>query len=535
MSFSPSNFFHYLGIRKFLCACLVSLLALSSSAQESYEFATNALGLNVQELQNAMNAGRFSAQELSNAYIAHIAQLNPTLNAVLEINPDALSIARMLDEERSQGKVRSALHGIPVLLKDNIDTADNMHTSAGSLALLSAPKPSQDAFLVRQLREAGAVILGKTNLSEWANFRSTNASSGWSARGGQTHNPYDQTLTPCGSSSGSAVAVAVNLAPLSIGTETNGSIICPAAHNSIVGLKPSLGLVSRAGIIPIAHSQDTAGPMGRNVIDVAILLNALVAHDPSDDITDNPQARTPIDYTQSLDRESLQGKRIGVMRQFFGHNANLDALMQMQLQVLTQAGAVLIDVDIRPAEAFNAAQLQVLLYEFKNDINKYLLARGGPINSLENLIQFNRAHAETEMPNFGQELFLLAQLKGEITEADYLNALRLSKTYSQASLDTLMQEHTLDAFVAPSNSAGWAIAATGDKSTNYISSSSLAAAAGYPSITVPAGYDGIKPIGISFMGGNFSEPTLLSIAYAFEQITRARKVPALTQVNRARY
>lgn len=515
-------------IRARLCACLLLLTPWLSEASDVDAQLAVATGLNAQALQIALTEQKFSSQELTNAYLARIAQLNPALNAVLEINPDAIEIARALDAERSDGKLRSALHGIPVLLKDNIDTADKMHTSAGSLALLEAPTPSRDAFLVTQLREAGAIILGKTNLSEWANFRSTGASSGWSARGGQTHNPYGTDLTPCGSSSGSAVAVAANLAPLSIGTETNGSIICPAAHNSIVGLKPSLGLISRSGIIPIAHSQDTAGPMGRTVFDVATLLNALVARDQTDDITNNRWTRTRVDYTQALSADALQGKRIGVMRQHFGRNANLDAIMETQLDTLRRGGAQLIDIEIRPPAAFNAAQFQVLLFEFKNDINNYLFDRGGDIRSLEDLIMFNSANADTELAYFGQELFELAQAKGDLGQSEYLSALGLSKAYSQSSIDTLMSQLSLDAFVAPSNSAGWTIDMKGDNSEGYVSSSSLAAAAGYPSITVAAGFDGQSPIGISFIGNNFSEPNLLAIAYAFEQLSQARISPLLS-------
>jgi amidase len=513
---------------RMLCALALSLfLCACHSTKESRVQQALREGWDVAALQAAMRDGVFTAVELSGAYVARIRQFNPQLNAILEINPDAISIAQALDGERAAGIERSALHGIPIVLKDNIDTADQMHTSAGSLALLDAPTPERDAFLVTQLREAGAVILGKTNLSEWANFRSTSSSSGWSARGGQTQNPYVATLTPCGSSAGSAVAIAAALAPLAIGTETSGSIVCPSAHNSVVGLKPSLGLISRSGIIPIAHSQDTAGPMARSVADLALLLNALVGKDPSDDITTNRQTRTPLDYTQALDLNALKGKRIGVMRQFFELDPDLDALLDRQLEILKNAGAVLIDVEIRPPAAFHIAQLELLLYEFKNDINNYLYERKGTLQSLTELIEFNRQNADTEMASFGQELFEQANAKGDLGQAEYLSALGLSKAYSQSSIDSLVEELKLDAFVAPTNSSGWAINPEGDQYGNYVSSASLAAAAGYPNITVPAGYIGKNPIGISFSGTLFSEATLIGIAFAFEQLSLARVAPEL--------
>lgn len=503
----------------FLCACHgTSESQVQKAIREDWDVAT---------LQAAMREGIFTSVELSEAYIERIQKFNPQLNAVLEINPDAISIAQARDDERAAGIVRSTLHGIPILLKDNIDTADLMHTSAGSLALLDAPTPERDAFLVSKLREAGAVILGKTNLSEWANFRSTSSSSGWSARGGQTLNPYDVTRTPCGSSSGSAVAVAAGFTPLAIGTETSGSIVCPAAHNSVVGLKPSLGLISRSGIIPIAHSQDTAGPMARSVTDLALLLNALVGNDATDDITTNRHTRTPLDYTQALALNALEGKRIGVMKQFFGLDPDLDSLLGRQLEILINAGAVLIDVEIHPPAAFSAAQLQVLLYEFKNDINNYLYERQGALQSLTDLIEFNRQNADTEMANFGQEFFELADEKGDLGEAEYLSALGLSKAYSQTSIDSLVEELDLDAFVAPTNSSGWTINLAGDEYGNYVSSASLAAAAGYPNITVPVGYIDNNPIGISFSGTQFSEATLIGIAFAFEQLSLARVAPVL--------
>jgi len=481
----------------------------------------------VTALQSAMAAGTLSAVAITEHYLARIALLDPALRSVLEVNPDALTIAAALDAERQAGQVRSPQHGIPELLKDNLDTADQMHTTAGSLALLDAPVPASDAFLVRRLREAGAVILGKTNMSEWANFRSTNSSSGWSSRGGQTLNPYDLSRTPCGSSSGSAVALAADFAVLAVGTETDGSIVCPASHNSIVGIKPSLGLISRVGIIPIAHSQDTAGPMARTVRDAVLLLNALVAEDVQDEITTNLRTRTPLDYTAFLRADGLSGKRIGVMRQTFGRDAALDAMMETQLQLLRDEGAEVFDIAINPARSFGPSETRVLLFEFKNDLENYLYERGTAQQSLADLIAFNAANAATVMPHFGQELFLQAQETTGLGNADYLSALGYTKAYSQSSLNAVIQDLELDALVAPTNSIGWPVDPTGDKTQGYVSSASLSAVSGYPNITVPAGYLQGFPIGLSFMGRQYSEPSLIAIAYAYEQATQARQAPTL--------
>lgn len=510
---------------------LFSILLTFSACQSGNDTETNnALEeVDIAGLQAAMNSGELTAVALVTHYQQRIAALDPQLHAIIELNPEALDIAQARDAERAAGQIRSPLHGIPVLLKDNIDTADQMHTTAGSIALLDAPTPARDAFLVQRLRDAGAVILGKTNMSEWANFRSTEASSGWSARGGQTRNPYDLERSPCGSSSGSAVAVAANLAVLAIGTETDGSILCPAAHNSVVGMKPSLGLISRVGIIPIAHSQDTAGPMARSVRDAALLLNALVAADPEDDITTNPHARNPVDYTLALQADGLRGKRIGVMRQDFGKDAALDALMEQQLTILRNAGAELMDMGIRSRSSFNAAETEVLLFEFKNDLNNYLYERGGPMQDLADLIRFNEENAAIELADFGQELFLLAQEKGNLGDGEYLSALGMSKALSQTNINSALQQMELDALVAPTNSVGWLVNPAGDNTEGYISNSSLAAVAGYPSITVPAGYIDGFPIGISFISGEFSEPLLLGMAYAYEQLSQARKPPILQQ------
>lgn len=478
-------------------------------------------------LQDAMASGALSAVQITQHYLDRIETLNPQLRAIIEVNPDALSIAASLDAERANGEVRSPLHGIPVMLKDNIDTADKMHTTAGSFALLNAPTPASDAFVAAQLRASGAILLAKTNLSEWANFRSSSASSGWSGRGGQTRNPYDLNLTPCGSSSGSAVAVAANLTVLAVGTETDGSVVCPSSHTSIVGLKPTLGMVSRSGIIPIAHSQDTAGPMARSVTDLALLLNAMVGADAADDITTNMRTREPLDYTAFLRPGALSGKRIGVQRQLFGNDAALDELMEKQLTILREAGAVLVDFEIKSRSGFGDAETTVLLYEFKNDVNNYLYQRGGEMQSLADLIAYNEENAEQEMPDFAQELFLQAQQTTGLGASEYIEALGFSKAYSQSSINNLVQELDLHAILAPSNTVGWPVDPTGDKTENYIGSSSLAAVSGFPNITVPAGYIDGFPIGISFMGPAFSEPTLIGIAYDYEQITQARKPPSL--------
>ena len=479
----------------------------------------------VAQLQAALRAGEVTARALVEIYRGRIEALDGQLKSVVELNPDALSIAEQLDAERTQGRVRSALHGIPVLLKDNIDTADGMKTTAGSLALLDAPPPERDAFLVRQLRAAGAVVLGKTNLSEWANFRSATSSSGWSARGGQTRNPYLLDRSPCGSSSGSGAAVAANLAALTVGTETDGSIVCPSAACGIVGLKPTRGLVSRGGIIPIAHSQDTAGPMARCVADAVALLEAMAGADPDDAATtDAPRTRN---YAQFLDKDGLRGARLGVMRQYFGRNARLDKLMEGCLQTLRAGGAELVDVHLPELHSFGDDETQVLLYEFKDGLNRYLSRRGGPNNSLDKIIEFNRQHAATEMPYFAQELLIKSQAKGDLSEREYQLALLRSQFLAQdKGIDAALNQHDLDALVAPSNAPVWMIDwINGDSPAHYVSSSSLAAVAGYPNITVPAGFLSELPIGISFMGRAFSEPTIVRLAYAWEQATKARQAP----------
>lgn len=477
------------------------------------------------ELQDAMKSGKMSSREITQKYLDRIAAIDKKLNSVIEVNPDALQIADAMDKERKAGKVRSQMHGIPILIKDNIDTADKMKTTAGSLALVDAPTPQQDAFLVQKLREAGAVIIGKTNLSEWANFRSTKSSSGWSGRGGQTHNPYILDRNPCGSSAGTGAAIAANLAATGIGTETDGSIICPSATCGIVGLKPTLGLVSRAGVIPIAHSQDTAGPMTRSVADAAILLGVLIGNDQNDAIT-SQATNGKKDYTSFLQKDGLKGARIGVARAIFGRNSKIDAVVEPHLKVLQAGGATLVDIEFTSSGKFGDAEYEVLLYEFKEDLNKYLAARGGQYKTLADLIKFNDARRDKEMPYFGQEIFLQAQEKGDLNERAYRLALLQSKIYTQEQgIDAVMGNNKLDAIVAPSGGVAWMTDLVNGDCGVFEGITSFAAVAGYPSITVPAGYVQELPVGITFVGRAFTEHILIKLAYAFEQATKARKPP----------
>lgn len=480
----------------------------------------------VAELQNQMSAGKLSAKKLAEKYLERIKSVDAKINSVIEINPDALKIAEESDRERKAGKIRGALHGIPVLIKDNIDTADRLKTTAGSFALLDAPPP-RDAFLVRRLRNAGAVILGKTNLSEWANFRSSDSISGWSGRGGQTRNPYILDRNPCGSSSGTGGAIAANLAAVGVGTETDGSIVCPSSICGIVGFKPTIGLVSRSGVIPIAHSQDTAGPMTRTVSDAAILLSVLSAADAKDSATLQNARKAEKDYTKFLQKDGLKDARIGVARDFFGKNAEVDKILEKALSAMKSAGANLIDVKFPTLSKFGDAEYQVLLYEFKTDLEKYLSERGAKYKTLADLIKFNEENAAREMPYFKQEIFEQAAKKGDLNSREYRLALEKCRLLTQKQgIDAIMDAAELDAVFAPSNAPTWLIDfVNGDCGSNYISSSSLPAVAGYPNITVPAGFLKELPIGISFFGRAFSEPTLLKIAYAFEQMTKARQPP----------
>jgi amidase len=481
-------------------------------------------------LQEQMKSGKLTAVQLTSAYLQRIAEVDragPGLNAVIELNPDALTIAQQLDAERQAGKVRGPLHGIPVLIKDNIATADKMQTTAGSLALVGA-KPPHDAAVVVQLRAAGAVILGKTNLSEWANFRGEKSVSGWSGRGGQTRNPYALDRSPSGSSSGSAVAVTANLCVVAVGTETDGSIVSPASANGLVGVKPTVGLVSRTGIIPISASQDTAGPMARTVRDAVLLLEALAAVDPKDSATQMRPAGLATDFNAQLKTGGLMGARLGIVRGPFGLDARLNPLLESAIAKLRTAGAEVVDLGEFPD--FNKAgdaELEVLLYEFKNGLNAYLatLESGWPVKSLADAIAFNQTHAAQELAFFGQELMLRAQAKGPLTEQAYLDARATSLKFTRAEgIDALLAKHKLDALVSLTAGPAWMVdRINGDAYTG--GSSSPAAVAGYPSVTVPTGeYHGL-PIGLLFYGAAWAEAKLLSLAADFEAVSQVRREP----------
>jgi amidase len=486
--------------------------------------------LTVGELQAGMASAKYTAHSLAEKYLERIDEIDkhgPGINSVIELNPEALSIASDLDKERKAKGPRSPLHGIPVLIKDNIDTHDRMTTTAGSLAL-GGSSPLQDSSLAKKLREAGAVILGKTNLSEWANLRSSHSTSGWSGRGGQTKNPYVLDRNPCGSSSGTGAAVAANLAAIGIGTETDGSVVCPSNANSLVGMKPTVGLISRAGIIPISHSQDTAGPMCRTVTDAAILLGALTGIDSRDDATKASASKSFADYTKFLDANSLKGARIGIHRKAFGFNDAVDKLMNDCIDIIKKRGAIIVDpADIPTAGKFDDSELEVLLYEFKADLNSYLasLGPGAPVRSLKEVIDFNEQYRDREMPYFGQDLFIKAQAKGPLTDKAYRDALAKNHRLSRKEgIDLVMDKNKLEALIAPTGGPGWPTDwINGDHFTGGYSTAS--AVAGYPHITVPAGYVFGMPVGISFFGRAWSEPTLIKFAYAFEQATRARRAP----------
>ncbi|HEV7514540.1 MAG TPA: amidase [Candidatus Acidoferrum sp.] len=512
-----------------------ALAASSSRVSPAFETKSSAgsFGLDeitVAELQEGMTSGRFTAHSITEKYLERIEAIDkhgPAINSVIEVNPDALSIAKELDKERKQKHLRGPLHGIPVLLKDNIDTSDRMMTTAGSLALLGS-KPPKDSKVAQKLREAGAVILGKTNLSEWANIRSNQSTSGWSGRGGQTKNPYVLDRNPCGSSSGSGAAVSANLCAIALGTETDGSIVCPASANGVVGLKPTVGLWSRTGIVPISHSQDTPGPLCRTVRDVAILLGALTGVDDEDSATSESRGKSYADYTQFLVADGLRGARIGVVRKTFGFNAAVDALIGTALEQLKAQGAVLVDpADIETRGKFDDSETTVFMYELKADLNAYLARLGprAPVHSLQEIIEFNENHREQEMRYFGQELFLKSQLKGPLTSQEYLDALKKNHQLARTEgIDAVMDKHKLDALVAPTGGPAWLTdLVAGDHFGG--GSSSFAAVAGYPNINVPAGEVLGLPVGISFFGRAWSEPVLIRIAYAYEQASKLRKAP----------
>jgi amidase len=486
--------------------------------------------ITVAELQGAMGSGRLSAEQVTRLYLERIQAVDrsgPSVNSVIEVNPDALAIARAMDQERAAGKVRGPLHGVPVLIKDNIDTADRMQTTAGSLAMVGSPAP-RDAGLVTRLRDAGMVILGKTNLSEWANWRSTRSTSGWSGRGRLTRNPYALDRNACGSSSGTGAAIAANLAAVGVGTETDGSIVCPSNANALVGIKPTVGLVSRSGIIPISHSQDTAGPMCRTVRDAAALLSVLAGPDDRDPATRTAAGRVATDYTTFCDAAGLRGARVGVVRQLFNAGPAVHAVMESALAAMRAAGAVLVDpVAVPTLGKFEAAEFEVLLYESRAGIDAYLASRAGTVGprSLADVIRFNDEHARDSMPFFGQEILLQARDKGGLHSAPYRRALATCRRLArEQGIDRVLRAHRLDALVAPTGGPAWLTdLVNGDHFGG--GSSSLAAVSGYPTLTVPAGRVFGLPVGLSFIAGAWEEGKLVRLGYAFEQAVRARRAP----------
>jgi|SRR5579871_1286295 len=486
--------------------------------------------ITIADLQEGMKSGRFTARSLVEKYTSRIEEVDkngPHLNSIIEMNPDATAIAESLDRERQEKGPRGPLHGVPIVIKDNLDTADRMMTTAGSLALVGA-KPPKDSFVAQKLRAAGAVLLGKTNLSEWANIRSSHSTSGWSGRGGLTKNPYALDRNPCGSSSGTGAAVSGNLVAIGIGTETDGSIVCPSSSNGLAGIKPTVGLVSRAGIIPISHSQDGAGPMCRTIRDAATLLGALTGVDPDDPATAASAGKSQTDYTRYCDPKGLKGARIGVARKYFGFSDAVDATMNESLEVMKKEGAVLVDpADIETLGKFDDTELLVFMYELKADLNAYLarLGPGAPVRTLKEIIDFNERNHQKEMPYFGQDLFVKAEAKGPLTEKEYVDALAKNHQLARTDgVDAVMDKYHLDALVAPTGGPAWLTdLINGDHVAG--GSSNAAAVAGYPNINVTAGFVSGLPIGISFFGRAWSEPVLIRLAYAFEQATKARQAP----------
>ena len=487
--------------------------------------------ITIDQLQAGMKSGKYTARSITEKYLGRIQdvdQQGPKLNSIIELNPDALEIAEALDRERKEKGARGPLHGIPLLIKDNIDTADKMMTTAGSLALVGAPKPPRDSFVAQQLRKAGAVILGKTNLSEWANTRSSHSTSGWSGRGGLTRNPYALDRNACGSSSGTGAGVSANFAAGGIGTETDGSIVCPSSANGLAGIKTTVGLVSRTGIIPISHSQDGAGPMCRTLRDAAIMLGALTGVDPEDSATAESQGKSFTDYTRFLDANGLKGARIGVARKYFGFSDGVDGIMAEAIGVMKRQGATIVDpADLETFGKFDDSEGLVLNYELKADLAKYLarLGPGSPMKTLQDVIEFNNKNAQQEMPYFGQDVFLKAQEKGPLTTREYIDALEKDHRLARIEgIDAVMDKFKLDALIAPTGGPAWLTdLVSGDHFGG--GSSNAAAVAGYPNINITAGFLFGLPVGISFFGRAWSEPTLLKIAYGFEQNTQARKAP----------
>jgi amidase len=519
-------------MRQFKSLALLSVLCFACT-QGPFFASTQQPPIDLREydiaaLQTAMRNGDLKSQDIVGYYLAEIARIDhagPELRSIIEINPDAMEIAVSLDRERDASGPRGPLHGIPVVLKANIDTGDRMHTTAGSLAL-ATHRAADDAFLVTRLRNAGAVILGKANLSEWANFRSARSSSGWSSLGGQTKNPYDPRRNPCGSSSGSAVAVAANLTVLAVGTETDGSIVCPAGINGVVGFKPTLGLVSRDGIIPGAQNYDTAGPFARTVTDAAILLTAMSGADPSDPATANGPDGAP-DYAAGLSANALKGKRIGVLRNYWsaGEDPNAEAVFEQTIETLKASGAEIVDPIELEIDGMWEAEDVAFSYELKAGIDGYLQASGASVKSLEEVIRFNAENAEAVMPFFGQEVMEAAQKKGPLSEDAYLKALADSKRISRAAIDGALKSNRIDAIIAPANSPAWLTDHVNGDVGFGLSSSSYAAVSGYASVTVPAGFVHGLPIGVSFIAGAYSDKQLIDMAYAFEQASKVRRAP----------
>ena len=509
-------------------ATLAHAVPAVQSAPQSDSFELNEL--TIAQLQDGMKSGRFTARALTDKYLSRIDAMDKhgaAVNSVIEVNPDALAIADALDAERKVKGPRGPMHGIPVLIKDNIATADRMMTTAGSLALLGSIAP-KDSHVAKKLRDAGAVILGKTNLSEWANIRSSHSSSGWSARGGQTRNPYVLDRNPCGSSSGSGAAVSANFCAVAVGTETDGSVVCPSSANGIAGIKPTVGLISRSGIIPISHTQDTAGPMARTVADAAVLLGALAGEDSDDSATAGSRGHIAPDYTKFLDAKGLRGARIGIVRKLFGFSDAVDALMNAALETMKHEGAELVDpVEIDSLGKLDDPELDILLTELKADLNAYLAKLGpkAPVHTLKEVIEFNERDKAKEMPYFGQDLFLKAEAKGPLTDKGYLETLaKCRKLSREEGIDAVMDKHKLDALVAPTGGPAWVTdPVTGDHFGG--GSSQLPAMAGYPNINVTAGFSFGLPVGISFFGRAWSEPTLIKIAYAYEQASKFRRAP----------
>jgi amidase len=484
--------------------------------------------ITIEQLQQKMQSGELTARAITELYLKRIDEIDkagPKLNSVIEINPDALAIADSLDQERKENKVRGPLHGIPVLIKDNIDTGDQMMTTAGSLALVGH-KAGKDAFIISELRKAGAVLLGKTNLSEWANFRSTRSSSGWSSRGGQTKNPYVLDRSPCGSSSGSGTAVAANLCALAIGTETDGSIHCPSSINGIVGIKPTVGLWSRSGIIPISHTQDTAGPMARTVTDATILLGPLTAVDNNDAATVERSGKVLIDYTQFLDSDGLNGKKIGIEKSFLKGHESIDGLFRDAINLMKSKGSIIVEVDlIDKLKSLEGLEFEVLKFEFKAGLNKYLAGANAEIKSLQDLIDFNLRNDSTAMPFFKQEILESSQSKSDLKSKEYIDSFSRLRSTTRDAINNLLKANQLECICGPTNGASWCIDLINGNSFTGYGMYSPAAVAGYPSVTVPMGSVYQLPVGLTFLGTAYSEPQLISVAFAYEQSSNKRKSP----------